>query len=211
MLISVQLIAENLVIERGGRRIVDGASLVAQGGETIVLTGANGAGKTTLLRALAGFLPLVAGEIRVEPADDDVPRQELMHTVGHANAVKAHLTVAENVRFWAELLGGSSGAGDRTVRALGKFGLEDLADFPASYLSAGQKRRTGLARLVAAERPIWLLDEPTVSLDSASSARLAEVANAHTAAGGLVIAATHLPLGFERVRTYRLEGRRLAA
>lgn len=207
----MRLIAENLIIERGGRQIVDGASFVAEGGETMILTGANGAGKTTLLRALAGFLPLAGGDIRVEPQDDDAPRHELLHAIGHGNAIKAHLTVGENVRFWAELLGGAEGAAARTLAALQAFALEDLEDFPASYLSAGQKRRAGLARLVAADRPIWLLDEPTVSLDAASSARLADVVNAHTAKGGLVIAATHLPLGFERVRTCRLEGRRLAA
>lgn len=207
----MQLIAENLVIERGGQRIVEGVSFRAEGGETVVLTGANGAGKTTLLRALAGFLPLAEGDVRISPAEGDAPRQELMHTVGHADAVKAHLTVGENVRFWAELLGGRAGAHERTAAALEAFALDHLYDFPASYLSAGQKRRTGLARLVAAERPIWLLDEPTVSLDAASSERLAELVNAHTSKGGIVIAATHQPLGFDRVRSYRLEGRRLAA
>ena len=107
--------------------------------------------------------------------------------------------------FWAQFLGGDDGADRRTAAALEAFALTELADFPASYLSAGQKRRVGLARLLSAPRPIWLLDEPTVSLDAASTARLAKVINIHTSAGGIVIAATHLPLGLERTRELRLD------
>jgi heme exporter protein A len=201
----VQLIAENLLIERGGRLIVDSVSCVASAGETLLLTGPNGAGKTTLLRALAGFLPLAGGTIRIAPQVGDEPRSELIHTVGHANAVKAHLTVYENALFWAEFLGGAKAARARTDAALAAFALNDLAEFPASYLSAGQRRRVGLARLLAAPRPIWLLDEPTVSLDAASTAALAKVINAHTSAGGIAIAATHLPLGLTNTRELRLE------
>ena len=203
--VSVQLIAEKLVIERGGRVIVDGQSFVAPAGETLLLTGSNGAGKTTLLRALAGFLPLASGTIRVTPQSGAAALAEQIHMVGHANALKVHLTVYENVLFWSEFLGGSSGAKGRTEAALAAFALDDLADFPASYLSAGQRRRAGLARLLAAPRPIWLLDEPTVSLDSASTASLARVINAHTSAGGVAIAATHLPLGLANSRELRLE------
>jgi heme exporter protein A len=202
---SVQLVAENLVIERGGRVIVGDLSFRVQSGEALVLTGANGAGKTTLLRALAGFLPLAKGAIRVEGGDTDKSLSEQAHTVGHANAVKANLTVGENIRFWSQFLSGSDGAELRTRKALEAFALDDLEDFPASYLSAGQKRRVGLARLLAAPRPIWLLDEPTVSLDAASTAKLAALINAHTSTGGIAIAATHLPLGLERTRDLRLE------
>ena len=138
------------------------------------------------------------------PEDDDTPRAELIHTVGHSNAVKAHLTVRENVMFWSRFLGGGAGAEDRTDRALGAFALRDLEDVPASYLSAGQRRRLGLARLLAAPRPIWLLDEPTVSLDAASTERLARVIDQHTATGGLVVAATHLPLGLNNTRELHL-------
>ena len=205
MPVSVQLIAENLVIERGGRIIVDGVSFAASAGETLLLTGPNGAGKTTLLRATAGFLPLAGGTIRIVPQTDDVALSERIHMVGHANAVKAHLTVGENVLFWAEFLGGASGAKARAEAALAAFALDDLADFPSSYLSAGQRRRAGLARLLAAPRPIWLLDEPTVSLDTASTASLAKVINAHTNAGGIAIAATHLPLGLQNTRELRLQ------
>ena len=201
----VQLAAKNLVIERGGRVIVSGVSFAVGQGEALLLTGANGAGKTTLLRALAGFLPLSGGTIRVEGGDADKSLAEQAHAIGHANAVKAHLTVAENVLFWSRFLNGDDGAEQRTAAAIEAFALSDLEDFPASYLSAGQKRRVGLARLLAAPRPIWLLDEPTVSLDTASSARLARVVNAHTSGGGMVIAATHLPLGLERAREFKLE------
>ena len=211
MIFSVQLAAENLVIERGGRTIVNGASFVVRPGEALILTGANGAGKTTLLRALAGFLPLAAGSVRLDPDGGDTTLAEQAHAIGHANAVKSNLTVAENVHFWARFLGGGDGAAARTDRALQAFALEDLAEFPASFLSAGQKRRLGLARLLAAPRPIWLLDEPTVSLDAASAARLAAVVNAHTGSGGIVIAATHLPLGLERSREFKLERGRIPA
>lgn len=201
---SVQLLAENLIIERGGRIIVDGVTFTASAGETLLLTGPNGAGKTTLLRALAGFLPITAGAIRVTPDTDEIPRAERMHAIGHANAVKSHLTVRENVAFWAKFLGTEDGAERRTDNALDAFALRDLEEFPAGYLSAGQRRRVGLARLLAAPRPIWLLDEPTVSLDAASTAQLAEAIDAHTKSGGLAIAATHLPLGLQNTRELRL-------
>ena len=196
----LQIAAENLVIERGGRVIVSGLSFAVQSGDALILTGANGAGKTTLLRAIAGFLPLAGGALRVEQGDADKSLAEQAHAIGHANAVKSNLTVGENIMFWSRFLSGEAGARQRTDAALEAFALTDLEDVPASYLSAGQKRRVGLARLLAAPRPVWLLDEPTVSLDAASTARLAKVVNAHTSAGGIVIAATHLPLGLERTR-----------
>lgn len=211
VLLSVQLVAENLVIERGGRTVVSGTSFVVRAGEALLLTGPNGAGKTTLLRAVAGFLPLEGGDVRIEPGDGDKTLAEQIHSVGHANAVKSTLTVAENVLFWSRYLGGNDGAGQRADASLEAFALSDIADFPASYLSAGQKRRLGLARLLAAPRPIWLLDEPTVSLDAASTGRLAKIVNAHTSGGGLVVAATHLPLGLERAREFMLESGRFRA
>ncbi|MGL4395890.1 MAG: heme ABC exporter ATP-binding protein CcmA [Hyphomicrobium sp.] len=201
----MQLIAENLDVERGGRVVLSGVSLTVASGEAVILTGVNGAGKTTLLRTLAGYLKPVAGVIRLDGGDGEKTVGEHCHVVGHANAIKPSLTVAENVAFWADFLSESqSQSGARCAHALSHFGLTDLADFPAQYLSAGQKRRLGLARLLAAERPIWLLDEPTVSLDTASVELLAAALNAHTASGGLVIAATHLPLGIARARDLRL-------
>lgn len=207
----VQLIAENLVVERGGRVIINGLSFTAKAGEALVLVGPNGAGKTTLLRAIAGFLPLQGGRLDLAGADPETSIGENCHFVGHANAVKSNLTVHENVGFWARYLGGAEGAAERGLAALEQFALTGLESFPAAYLSAGQKRRAGLARLVAVARPLWLLDEPTVSLDAASTKLLASAVNAHLKGGGLVIAATHLPLGFEISRELDLSRARAAA
>ena len=200
----MELAAENLVIERGGRVIVDGVSFAVSSGGALLLTGANGAGKTTLLRAIAGYLPLSGGALHLGQGDPEKSIGEQAHTMGHANAIKANLTVRENVLFWAEFLGEPDSAKERADAALSAFAMADLAEFPASYLSAGQKRRLGLARLLAAPRPIWLLDEPTVSLDAASTALLAKAVNDHTQGGGIAIAATHLPLGLERTRELKL-------
>jgi heme exporter protein A len=203
----VQLIAEKLYVERGSRAIIRGLSLTVAAGEAVILSGRNGAGKTTLLRTLAGFLRPVSGTVRIEGGDIEKPVGEQAHVVGHANAVKANLTVRENVEFWALYLGGAPKAGTRVDDALEHFGLRDLAEFPVAYLSAGQKRRVGLARLLAAERPVWLLDEPTVSLDAASTGLLANAIEGHVKAGGLAIIATHIPLGLSRSRELALESR----
>lgn len=203
----MQLIAENLVLARGGRTIVDGLSFAVARGEALLLTGRNGAGKTTLIRALGGFLAPVSGTVRLDGFDADRDMREACHYVGHLNANKSSLTAVENLRFWQRYLGGgAAGDEDRAVllEAMERFELEALADIPAGYLSAGQKRRLGLCRLLLAPRPVWLLDEPTVSLDAQSTALLAQVVGEHTAAGGLVVAATHLPLGLAHTRELRL-------
>ena len=207
----MQLIGEHLVIERGARAVIKDLSFAVKSGEALLLTGPNGAGKTTLLRALTGFLRPVSGTIGLLGGEPEKTIAEQSHVVGHANAVKSALSVRENVAFWVHYLGGADGEAARVEKALGHFGLLELAEFPAGYLSAGQKRRLGLARLLAAERPLWLLDEPTVSLDAASTLLLAKAVNAHTAKGGIAIAATHLPLGLERVRELQLGAARVAA
>jgi len=211
IIIPVQLVAEDLIIDRGARRVIDGLSFAVALGETLVLSGANGSGKTTLLRALAGFIRPVRGSIRLEGGDGEQTLAEQAHVVGHANAVKSSLTVAENLAFWADYLGQGLTTSERIETALRHFGLDDLGEFPAAYLSAGQKRRLGLARLLAADRPVWLLDEPTVSLDTASTERLVAAVNAHTKSGGIAVVATHLPLALERARTLELAARRMAA
>ncbi len=177
----------------------------------MILAGANGSGKTTLLRALAGFLLPLEGTIRFDGGDPEKSLAEQAHAVGHANAVKSNLTVRENVTFWADYFGDAKSSPDCGARALAHFGLSALADFPAGYLSAGQKRRLGLCRILVCNRPIWLLDEPTVSLDAASTKLLAAAVNTHTASGGIAIAATHLPLGLERARELRLDAQGSAA
>lgn len=196
----MKLVAEKLVIARGMRIVIDDVSFELAEGGAMVLTGPNGAGKTTLIRAIAGFLPLQAGAIHLEGGDTERDLPEQCHYVGHSNGVKSSLTVSENLVFWAAYLTPDETAAERSARvdrALETFNLLALEDIPGGYLSAGQKRRLGLARLLLAERPVWLLDEPTVSLDTASTALLASAVKSHTATGGLTIAATHLPLGFE--------------
>ncbi|MFN3868496.1 MAG: heme ABC exporter ATP-binding protein CcmA [Hyphomicrobiaceae bacterium] len=204
----MQLVAENLVLARGGRVILDGLSFSVSSGEALLLTGRNGAGKTTLIRALGGFLAPQSGSIRLDGFGDDRDMREACHYVGHQNANKASLTVEENLRFWQAYLGGVGQGGetgaDALFDAMELFEIDTLADIPAGYLSAGQKRRLGLCRLVLAKRPLWLLDEPTVSLDTQSTALLAKVVARHRAGGGIVIAATHLPLGLDDARELRL-------
>lgn len=207
----MQLIAEDLIIERGGRLVIDGLSFAVSAGETLVLAGANGAGKTTLLRTLAGYIRPSAGAVRCDGGDGELTIAEQAHVIGHANAVKSSLTVFENAAFWSEFLGSANETDGHIEGALRHFGLDDLAEFPAAYLSAGQRRRLGLARLLLAKRPLWLLDEPTVSLDVASTERLVSAVNEHTRTGGLAIVATHLPLALERARTLELVSLRMAA
>ena len=197
----MRLVTDNLAVARGGRRLIEGLSFTVDAGQALVLTGRNGVGKTTLLRALAGLITPAAGTIRLDGAPDDATIGELAHYISHANAVKAGLTVRENARFWARFLGdGRANVED----ALDAIGLADIASVPAGYLSAGQKRRLGLARLLLAARPLWLLDEPTVSLDAASQAWLARLMQAHVDGGGILVAATHAPLGLATARTLAL-------
>ena len=209
----MRLIAEKLCARRGGRILFAGLSFAVAAGEALLVTGPNGAGKTTLLRTLAGFLPPEAGQVHLEDAAEGGIGEQC-HYIGHANAVKPSLTVAENAGFWSGFLGtgpgADQGAPERLDRALAAFGLEALRDIPAGYLSAGQRRRAGLMRLLLVQRPIWLLDEPTASVDQTGQEALAAAANAHLATGGLVVAATHLPLAFDRARELRL-GRAVAA
>ena len=184
--------------------MVNGLSLRLDAGSAIVLTGANGSGKSTLLRALAGYLKPTVGSVRVVGGGEDVEPGEVCHFVGHLDGIKTHLTAAENLAFWAIYLGGGDNVGSRVERALAQFALDALADIPAGYLSAGQKRRLGLARLAVAPRPLWLLDEPTVSLDAASVEVLVAAINAHLKSGGLAVIATHMPMALAAAQSIRL-------
>lgn len=203
----MRLTAENIVVRRGTRIVIDGLSFEAASGRALLLTGPNGSGKTTLLRTIAGFLSPEAGKIDLIGGDDDAELGEQAHFVGHANGIKSSLSVGENLSFWCEYLGGAADRPARRARiddTLERLNLLSLEDIPAAYLSAGQKRRLGLGRLLVADRPLWLLDEPTVSLDAPSVTLLAGIVKEHLAGGGLVLAATHLPLGFEDASELRL-------
>jgi len=199
----MKLVAERLACTRGGRTLFTELSFVVEPGTALLLIGPNGAGKTTLIRTIAGFLTPASGTVALDGSDAERGLGEQCHYVGHLNAVKASLTVAENADFWEHYLGGGDA---NRERALAAFGLAPLRDIPAGYLSAGQKRRLGLVRLLLSERPVWLLDEPTASLDSASQEMLIGAVNAHMGSGGLVVAATHAPLPFAKARELHLGG-----
>ena len=209
----MQLVADKLTSVRGGRTLFCELSFAVGSGEALLLLGPNGAGKTTLIRMIVGLLAPVSGGIRLHGGDAERSVGEQCHYVGHQNASRSSLTVAENAGFWCRFLGGGDvdGGGGRIEAALAAFGLAHLRDIPAAYLSAGQKRRLGLARVLLADRPVWLLDEPTVSLDSAAQDMLAAAVAAHLAAGGLAVAATHTALGFANARELRLGDRPQAA
>jgi len=197
----LHLTVDNLRCDRGGRRIFDNVSFVLSPGEALVVTGRNGAGKSTLLAILSGQLRQSGGKIEVSGVSERT-LPECLHLIGHREALKAAMTARENLDFARDLLGDPRmGAPE----ALDRVGLAHAADAPVAYLSAGQKRRVALARLMVAHRPLWLLDEPTSALDIASQQILFELLNEHTRSGGLVIAATHQELPLDNVRELRIE------
>ena len=179
---------KGLACERGGRLVFTGLDFSASGGRMLVLRGPNGAGKTSLLRLIAGLAEPAGGSLTVtSTGEEDLAGQ--IHFIAHQDAIKLHLTVEENLSFWSGYLGG----GDIGA-ALDAMNLRPLRGFQAQRLSAGQKRRLGLARLALAHRPVWLLDEPTVGLDTHSQGLLANLMTSHLAAGGIIIASTHIDL-----------------
>ncbi|MFK7938070.1 MAG: heme ABC exporter ATP-binding protein CcmA [Roseovarius sp.] len=181
----------DLCVARGGVAVLQDVSLTLSAGQALVLRGPNGIGKTTLLRTIAGLQPALSGKVSVDP--------DLLAYIGHADGIKSTLSVTENLTFWARVFGQSD-----ITQALSAYQLALLADRPAGMLSAGQKRRLGLARLLVTGRKLWILDEPTVSLDADAVAMFAETIHAHLAAGGAAIFATHIDLGLHRAEVLDL-------
>jgi heme exporter protein A len=198
----MHLSAANLACHRGGRDVFAGVDFAVGSGEVLAITGRNGAGKSSLLRTIVGLVRIARGSLKLEGGDPELTIAEQAHYLGHQDALKPSLSVGENLRFWTGFLGHK--AAD-TGAALAAVGLDPLAELPAAYLSAGQRRRLSIARLLAVQRPIWLLDEPMSTLDAAAQERLAGLMRAHLTAGGLVLAATHGPLGIALTRELQLD------
>lgn len=180
----MDLVVRDLTVARGGVAVLSGVSFVLSPGQALILRGPNGSGKTTLLRTIAGLQPAISGDVS--------GAEERSAYAGHADGVKATLTVAENLTFWASVFGQSG-----IEEAVGAFDLLELRERPAGRLSAGQRRRLGLARLMVTAAPVWLLDEPTVSLDAPSVDLFARAVKGHLSRGGMALMATHIDLGLE--------------
>ena len=199
-----RLTVVDLGIERGGRAVIESLSFGLVGGAALAIVGPNGAGKSTLLRMLAGLLPAASGTITLDPpdaSDPDRPVAERVHYLGHADGLKSALTPAENLTFSGALAGDVTGS---TTEALARFGLARVEHLPCAYLSAGQRRRVALSRLLVSARPLWLLDEPATALDAAAADELGCVMREHLGRGGLIVAATHSALGLDGLRELRL-------
>ena len=187
---------------RGGREVFSGLDFDASAGEALAVTGANGSGKTSLLRLIAGLLTTSGGSIALEGGEAELTLPEQAHYLGHRDALKPALSVMENLAFWRDFLGGVT---FDAAKSLSKVGLDHAAQLPAAYLSAGQRRRLSIARLLTIRRPIWLLDEPTSALDVAGQSLFARLMGDHLRTGGLIVAATHAPLGIA-ARELRIGG-----
>jgi len=198
----MRLSATDLACRRGGREVFAGLSFSLASGEAMAIRGRNGAGKSSLLRMVMGLIRVAAGRLALEGGDPEMTLGEQAHYLGHQDALKPSLSVGENLRFWA----GFFSAAEADIGApLAAVGLEELIDLPAMYLSAGQRRRLSIARLLAVKRPIWLLDEPASTLDAAAQEKLGEFMRAHLAGGGLIMAATHGVLGLDGAQELRLD------
>jgi heme exporter protein A len=201
----LRLSVNNLACDRGERRIFEGVSFTLRAGEALVITGRNGAGKSSLLDILAGRLHPAAGVILLEDAGEQT-LAECLHYVGHRDALKAALTAEENLAFARDFLGRPA---LKPREALEAVGLAHAARLPVAYLSAGQRRRVALARLLVARRPLWLLDEPTSALDTASQETLRLLLENHRENGGMIAATTHSPLFLRDAQEIRIERTRI--
>ncbi len=202
-----QFSGSDLVCVRGERTVFTGLSFSLEAGGMLLLVGPNGSGKSSLLRLMAGLLRPEQGFINWQEEDireDPEAHGGRLHYVGHHDAIKPVLTVSENLKFWAEMHGGRDSADERIKAALEGLGIGHLYDVPARFLSAGQKRRTSLARILAAPAPLWLLDEPTTALDKDAVAALETLIEKHRSAGGMTVISTHAPIRGEGAETLDL-------
>ncbi len=202
MTAAISLSAVDLHCRRGGRVVFSGVNFAVGAGEALIVTGRNGAGKSSLLRTIAGLIRIAQGRLSFDGGDPELSIAEQAHYLGHQDALKPALSVAENLKFWAAFLGAAAPDLAGTLEAVG---LGPLAGLPAAYLSAGQRRRLSIARLLAVKRPIWLLDEPTSTLDVTAQERLGVLMTDHLATGGLILAATHAPIALPKTQELRLD------
>jgi heme exporter protein A len=200
----MRLSATDLACRRGGREVFAGVSFTVDSGGCLAVRGRNGAGKSSLLRMVVGLLRAASGSLVLEGADPELTLGEQAHYLGHQDAFAPSLSVGENLRFWAAFFGAAAADIGAPLAAVG---LEAVADLPAAYLSAGQRRRLSIARLLAAKRPIWVLDEPASTLDAGAQQRLAELMRAHLDGGGLILAATHGALAVDGAQELQLAGK----
>ena len=198
----MRLSGRGLRCVRGGREVFSGLDFESAAGEALAVTGRNGSGKTSLLRLIAGLLHPAGGSIEFAGGDAELTLPEQAHYLGHRDALKPALSVMENLSFWRDFFGGETGD---SAASIARVGIGHATHLPAGFLSAGQRRRLSIARLLSVKRPIWLLDEPTSALDAAGQAMFAGLMREHLASGGLIIAATHAPLGIE-ARELRIGG-----
>ncbi|MEP4033985.1 heme ABC exporter ATP-binding protein CcmA [Roseibium polysiphoniae] len=206
----MKLIADNLAVDRGDRRVFAGLSFSLESGNALVVTGPNGVGKSSLLRTLAGLVSLSEGSLNLQGGQSERSVAEHAHYFGHQSAVKPALSVKENLAFWRDFTAPAHTSNFDpkeygTQDILEELGIGHTSELPAAYLSAGQTRRLAVARLFVSQRPIWLLDEPTSALDANSEAQLIDLMNDHLRRGGMIATATHAPLSLSPLQSLRLE------
>ncbi len=190
--LNMRLSGRGVGCVRGGRSIFTNLGFAVASGKALAVTGPNGAGKSSVLRMIAGLLPIAEGNIALHDGDDDLTLAEQAHYLGHKDALKPSLTVTENLEFWRDFLGGETTNSEASLEAVG---LGHASHLPASVLSAGQRRRLSMARLLTVKRKLWLLDEPLSTLDASGQKIFGSLMTKHLKTGGLIVAATHGPLG----------------